>query len=88
MGRAFIGANTVAPGTASNSDRADSSSRANTCDPNVPANICPFTNEAVCPNIGRTVILESFGKNVRNNAAVLGSAFGIVDRLATDDLFF
>lgn len=86
MGLALIGANTLAPGIASNSARDDSSSLANICDPNVPANMCPFTNEAVCPNIGRTVTFESFGRSVRNNVVVFGSAFGMVGRLATDDL--
>src|SRR5262249_48220830 len=60
------------------SAREVSSSRANTCEPNVPANICPFTKAAVCPNIGRIDTRGSFGMIVRKSAAVLGSAFGIV----------
>src|SRR5262249_51318616 len=81
--RPFIGANTVAPGIARSAVREGSSSRANTCAPNVPANICPFTKAAVCPNIGRTVTRGSFGRSARKSVAVLESAFGIVGRLAT-----
>src|SRR5262245_33987533 len=84
IGRFFIGANTVAPGTANNSARDDSLSRANTCEPNVPANMWPFTNAAVCPNIGRTVTRGSSGRSARNSVAVAGSVFGIVGRVAMD----
>jgi len=78
MGLPFIGSSSEAPSFSSSSSRLSSDRRSNKSFPKSPANMFPFTNADMFPNIGRIVTRGSSGKRDLKNSFDFSSGRGMI----------